>query len=134
MDEDLEPNEWLAQKTPFLNATSFAAAGFTSSSILTGMSFYALNCLREALQDQQDTQEWLRDSLIQVPAASIWVTIAGPKIYGLCKSEAEGFSIERWASWKAGFARIVGNHQAEAGVRDNAQQGLTHMEKIENEH
>lgn len=132
-DEDLEPSEWLAQKPTYLSATTFAAMALARSETMIGMSFYVPSCMREALDGPYDTPEPHYRAAMYVPAAYIWISIAGPKIYGLCSRNAKGLGLDSWEQWKKGFGDVSVDSQVEDEVREIALRAQNEMRLIQDQ-
>lgn len=93
-NECMEIIELLAQATPFLNATSFAAVCLAGDPGMEGMSFYVSDCMDGAFEDDPELEVRYR-SAMYVPAALAWIKIAGMKGYELCVREEGGFSVQQ---------------------------------------
>lgn len=147
--EDMEEDAWLAQATPFLNATSFAATYLSRVPSETGMSLYAELCLIEAVEGPYETPERRYRAAMYVPPAAIWILLVGERLYRLCKDDyhrkdrtstdgiqwlgwnGRGFSLKRWAFWKQGFCDITATEGLESRVRDYARRAVDEMGRIE---
>jgi hypothetical protein len=126
----MELSDWVGQKAPFLNATSFAAVCLTSNPDLSGMSFYIKDCMEEALGGPYETPEPRYRAALYVPAAVAWMSIAGPRIYQLCKEELMGFDLGNWESWKVGFGKVEADHGVDGEIREAASRAKGKMEHI----
>ena len=133
-EDALERDEGLMQKTPLLNATSFAATAFARSSTMSGMSFYIPAAMEIALGEQDSTADPRDKATVYVPAACTWIFIAGPKIYEYCKNRTslfQEFNLDRWVSWKSGFGKIARDSQLDNELRSAGLAAQEAMQKIE---
>lgn len=148
-DESMEADAWLAQATPFLNATSFAATYLSRVPSMTGMSLYAELCLMEALEGPYETPEPRYRMAMYVPPAATWILLAGRRLYQLCKDDYQrndgpsagggerlwwngrGFSLKRWAFWKQRFCDITATEGLKGSIGDYARRAADEMGRIE---
>ncbi|OTB04257.1 hypothetical protein M426DRAFT_11879 [Hypoxylon sp. CI-4A] len=131
---EMEINDWVAQKTPYYNATTFAAVCLTRSSNLSGMAFYIKDCMEEARDESCDEPELRFRAALYMPAASAWISIAGRRIYDMCKDKEWGLSMDDWNSWKMGLGRIGGTAKVDEEARETAIGIKDTMEAIQSEH
>ncbi|KAI0010692.1 hypothetical protein F4779DRAFT_281089 [Xylariaceae sp. FL0662B] len=106
--------------------------GIVPTTTMSAMTFYTLDCMREAFDGSYDTPEPRYRSELYGPAASTWILIAGQKTYELCSSEQSGFSSENWESWKKGFGEVAGDSQVEGELRETARAAKDKMNVIQN--
>lgn len=159
-DEGMEQDAWLAQATPFLNATSFAATCLSRVPTMTGMSFHAECCLGQALEGPYETPEPQYHGAMYVPSAATWILLAGERLYRLCKDDYQrrdstsagggerlsgnggggrlsgngsGFTLKRWAFWKQRFHDITATAEFDSSVRNYAKRAADEMKRIEDQ-
>ena len=131
-----DEGDWTdAQKATLLNVTNFSALYLDHGQKDIGMSFHAEVSLMEGIEVPYQTPEQQRRAATVVPPAATWILLAGEKIYDLCKSgkddKGRGFSLRRWALWKAKFGEIATNQGLEDNVRDIASKTACEMGRIE---
>ncbi|KAI0388162.1 hypothetical protein F5Y04DRAFT_275013 [Hypomontagnella monticulosa] len=131
-DLDMEIEEWLAQKSPFLNATSFAALCLSNSSNMSGMAFYVSGCMGELQSDPDITPEMRYRSALYVPAAAAWITISGQKIYELCKNMEWSLDQDKWESWERSLGEIAVDDQVKPEIQEISLQTKDKMIVIRN--
>ncbi|KAI0484424.1 hypothetical protein GGR56DRAFT_613769 [Xylariaceae sp. FL0804] len=145
-DEDMESlSEWLAQQTPYLNATSFAATCITHApdAMFRGTEHHVKPCMAEAtdvdVEDSHPPSASPRDrTAVYVPAAAAWISIAGPALYELCRSSGDAGSLEErfslegdWRAWRDGLGRVAACDQVSAEIRETARGARDRMVAIE---
>lgn len=145
VDEDIGEEQWLAQATPFLNATSFAAKLLSRVPEMKDVAFHAEVCLSEALEGPYETPSPKARAAMYIPPVATWMSLAGEKIYGLCKEnykrtddsvngddlvwKGTGFSLQRWDVWKQRLTELSQNPTLEESLRIKARSALDEMER-----
>ncbi|KAI3325926.1 hypothetical protein HD806DRAFT_552320 [Xylariaceae sp. AK1471] len=133
-DDDLETNKWLAQKTEFLNASSFAATALASTPELSGFTFHFLNCMNETFGGVDDMPAPGVRAAMYIPAVWAWISIGGTKIYELCReSKVSGFGMDNWESWKKRLDEIAADDSIGSEERALALKAKDVMINIQNE-
>ena len=131
-----DEGDWTdAQKATLLNVINFSALYLDHGQKDIGMSFHAEVSLMEGIEVPYQTPEQQRRAATVVPPAATWILLAGEKIYDLCKSgkddKGRGFSLRRWALWKAKFGEIATNQGLGDDVRDIASKTACEMGRVE---
>ncbi|KAI1098039.1 hypothetical protein F4804DRAFT_325867 [Jackrogersella minutella] len=119
-DEDLDISDWVGQKVSYLNATSFAATCLADSRDFSGMAFYIRECMGGTLEPPYETPELRYRAALYMPAIAAWISIAGQKIYEMCKHEEWALNMEYWNSWVEGLGLVGENSQVDEELRDTA--------------
>ncbi|KAI1214218.1 uncharacterized protein F4807DRAFT_407106 [Annulohypoxylon truncatum] len=119
-DDEMDINDWVAQKTSYFNATSFAAMCLANRPYMSGMAFYIKGNMSDALVAEYETPEPRFRAALHIPAVSAWISIAGQKIYQMCKEEAQGLSMEDWKSWEKGLDQVAENDQVDEEMQNLA--------------
>lgn len=102
------------------------------------MSQHAEVSLLQGIEVPCETLEQQQRASVVIPPAATWIVLAGEEIYALCNTDharndrqGRGYSLRRWAAWKASFGRIMSNDALSDDVRDVAGKAISEMERIE---
>jgi len=149
------------QRNRWTNANVFAALYIRDLEHETPPGTYELvrshaqGSIAGPLELSIDTQDHVRRTDMDMPAAAMWILIAGRIVYRYCKNNVDkvhppgalrgtngsiylwlggdGFSLARWKFWKERFGEIAQLEAVETGARTLASQATNEMGKIESE-
>ncbi|KAI1746441.1 hypothetical protein F4782DRAFT_524460, partial [Xylaria castorea] len=131
-DEGLTDSEWLAQKTHFHNATSFAATALAASSQFSGFIFFFLVCMGDAFGGVDDEPAPPVRAAMYIPAVVTWLANAGDKIYQVSKEGVQkGLDTDAWLSWKKNLDQVAADASIEDDMRRLASEAKDTMSSIE---
>lgn len=140
---------WDAQALPLLNATAFAATYLVHGRVPIGMPFHAEVSLMQGIEVPVETPEQRRFAAMFVPPAATWILLAGECIHGLCANDhsrqdgapgstpndvrwlwgkGRGYSLERWAFWRARFGDIAQAGDLSGEIREIAKRAAEAMD------
>ena len=146
-------DDWETQAVPLMNATNFGAKYLAEGWQPVGMASHAEISLMQGIEVPCQTSEQQRRALLYVPPAATWMIVASRKIYDLCKNDQDrqdgapgstwegdewlwgkgrGYSMERWAFWKARFNDIAFASWSKDDIKDYAERAVAEMAQIEN--
>ena len=129
--QHLELDEWLAQATPYKNATTFAAIALSDDKSVPGVSSCLSRCMLESLENSDAEPSVEKRMKVYIPAASIWILIAGRKVFELCSRNAvEGLSVHKWNLYRRKFGEIAGDERFDDSVRAGAKKAADEMGRI----
>ncbi|KAI0870945.1 hypothetical protein GGS24DRAFT_473294 [Hypoxylon argillaceum] len=131
-DEDLTDSEWLAQKTHFHNATSFAATALAASPHFSGFIFFFPVCMRDAFGGVDDEPAPPVRAAMYIPAVLAWLVNAGDNIYQLSKEGTQkGLDTDAWLSWKNSLDQVAADSSIGDDMRRLASEAKHTMSGIE---
>lgn len=139
--------DYLAQGREFLNATSFAAVLLERGECAFVLPLEASITLQMGLEHSYDEGSYevgrveADDAPILIPAAAIWLLIAGRTIYDHCLGDEtdDGWHMgtwdrQRWERWKTQLGEFAESDDFNEECRDVAAQAVAKMLEIEMEH
>ena len=131
-----DEGDWTdAQRATLMNVITFGALYLVHGEKDIGMPFHAEVSFLDGVEAPYRTLEEQRRAKTDVPPAATWILIAGEKIYELCEhgqhDRGRGFSLGRWALWKARFHEIALNQALPNDVKLIAAQAVKRMQGIE---
>lgn len=144
---DFTTREWYLELVPgFLNATRFGATLLEKQLFSESLPCEAAYALNNGLEHSYD--ESLRtfapaadDWLALIPAAAIWLLVAGKQIYEHCVSGDTdngwgrgGFSRGKWDLWKQHLGDFTKREDFSEQVREFAAETVEKMLEIEEAH
>ncbi|KAI0183159.1 hypothetical protein EV127DRAFT_353264 [Xylaria flabelliformis] len=131
-DEGLTDSEWLAQKTHFHNATSFAAIALAASPQFSGFIFFFLVCMGEAFGGVDDEPAPQARAAMYIPAVLAWLANAGDRIYQMSKEGTQkGLDMDTWLSWKNSLDQVAADTSIEDDMRRLALEAKNTMDSVE---
>ncbi|KAI0468725.1 hypothetical protein F4859DRAFT_516885 [Xylaria cf. heliscus] len=132
-DEGLTDDEWLAQKTHFHNATSFAATALGTSPQFSGFIFFFLTCMGDAFGgvDDEPPPPPVRAAMY-IPAVHAWLANAGDRIYQMIKDGTQqGLNADVWLSWKNSLGQVAADTSIEDDMRRLALEAKGVMDSVQ---
>ncbi|KAI0855197.1 hypothetical protein F4860DRAFT_507670 [Xylaria cubensis] len=131
-DEGLTDSEWLAQKTHFHNATSFAATALAASPQFSGFIFFFLVCMGDAFGTVGDEPAPPVRAAMYIPAVLAWLFNAGERIYQMSKEGTQkGLDMDTWSSWKNSLDQLAADANIEDDMRRLALEVKITMSNVE---
>lgn len=142
-------DKYLAYIPGCLNATRFAATLLAGPLNIEGLPFEAASALEIGLEHSYDENSQhpemegdLRDDWpLLLPAAAIWLLVAGKQIYERCLSgdprngwEKTKFHREKWDLWKKNLAEFTKRDDFSEQCREFAAETVVKMLEIEEEY
>ncbi|RYP30293.1 hypothetical protein DL767_006327 [Monosporascus sp. MG133] len=99
----------------------------------SGMAYYVKSRMREALAGPYpyDTPEPRYRAATYTPTASAWISIAGQKIYGLCRGGESGFDLPTWESWEKGSGEVAASDEVDGEAGEIALRARDDMRAIQ---
>lgn len=126
-----DESTWPSEAVPLLNATSFAATHLARAFDNSLMAWFASSGLEIGAGAPCRTDDQRYSAVVYLPAAAVWIMIAGERIYQFCKDGFKEFSMERWDVWKKSLEENQNIEDLQHDLQVMSRRAADEMKRIE---